>query len=62
MLEDFLDWESRREQKYESDGLRPVAMTGVRVAHSTIQADHLAALEHCLRGGRCRVRGSGLKI
>ena len=28
-LEDFLDWESRQEFKYEFDGSQPVAMTGV---------------------------------
>jgi Uma2 family endonuclease len=61
-LEAFLDWESRQELKYEFDGFQPVAMTGVTVAHSIIQANLLALLVNRLRGHRCRAHGSDLKI
>jgi Uma2 family endonuclease len=61
-LEDFLDWESRQEFKYEFDGFRPVAMTGVTVAHSVIQSNPLGLLFNRLRGHRCRAHGGDLKI
>jgi Uma2 family endonuclease len=61
-LEAFLDWESRQELKYEFDGFQPVAMTGVTVAHSTIQGNLLGLLFDRLRGHRCRAHGSDLKI
>ena len=61
-LDAFLDWESRQEYKYEFDGFQPVAMTGVSVAHSTIQINLTSALASRLRGHRCRVHGSDLKI
>jgi Uma2 family endonuclease len=61
-LEAFLDWESRQELKHEFDGFQPVAMTGVTVAHSIIQANLLTLLVNRLRGHRCRAHGSDLKI
>ena len=61
-LEAFLDWESRQEFKYEFDGFGPVAMVGVTVAHSAIQANLLGLLVTRLRGHRCRAHGSELKI
>jgi Uma2 family endonuclease len=61
-LEAFLDWESRQESKHEFDGYQPVAMTGVTVAHSTIQGNLLGLLFDRLRGHRCRAHGSDLKI
>ena len=61
-LEAFLDWESRQEFKYEFDGFRPVAMTGVSAAHATIQANLIGLLFNQSRGGRCRAFGSDLKI
>ncbi|HME21131.1 MAG TPA: Uma2 family endonuclease [Acetobacteraceae bacterium] len=61
-LEDFLDWESRQEFKYEFDGFQPVAMTGVTVAHSVIQSNLLGLLFNRLRGHRYRAHGSDLKI
>ena len=61
-LEQFLRWEERQERKYEFDGFQPVAMVGVRVAHSTIQRNLITALANRLRGHRCQVHGSELKI
>jgi Uma2 family endonuclease len=59
-LEEFLDWESRQELKYEFDGFQPVGMVGVTVAHSLIQGNLLALSR--LRGHRCRAHGSDVKI
>lgn len=61
-LEAFLDWESRQDFKYEFDGFQPVGMTGVSAAHSAIQPNLIGLLFSRLRGGRCRVHGSDLKI
>jgi Uma2 family endonuclease len=61
-LEAFLEWESRQEFKYEFDGFQPVAMVGVTVAHSAIQANVIGLLFARLRGHRCRAHGSELKI
>ncbi len=61
-LEDFLDWESRQEFKSEFDGSQPVAMTGVTVAHSVIQANLLGLLFNRLRRQAFRAHGSNLKI
>jgi Uma2 family endonuclease len=61
-LEAFLDWEHRQELKYEFDGFQPVAMTGGSAAHSTIQVNLMGLLFNKLRGHRCRVHGSELKI
>ena len=59
---EFLDWEQQQPTKYEFDGFRPVAMTGVSLEHSTIQANLLRTLGNRLRGGPCRVHGSNLNI
>jgi Uma2 family endonuclease len=61
-LEAFLDWEVRQESKFEFDGFHPVGMTGVSAAHSTIQVNLMGLLFNRLRGHRCRVHGSDLKI
>ncbi len=61
-VEDFLAWEQRQELKHEFDGLRPIAMTGGTAAHSAIQANIIHAFVGRLRGHRCRVHGSELKI
>ncbi len=61
-IDEFLDWESRQELKYEFDGFAPVAMTGGTQEHSLIQANLILALGTRLRGGPCRVVGSDLKI
>lgn len=61
-LEAFLDWESRQELKYEFDGFQPVAMTGGTAAHSAIQVNLMGLLFNAMRGHRCRVHGSHLKV
>lgn len=61
-LPEFLAWEQRQELKYEFDGARPVAMTGVTRAHALIQANLTASLKRRLRGTPCDFFGSDLKI
>jgi Uma2 family endonuclease len=61
-LEEFLDWEAKQELKYEFDGFRPVAMTGVSRAHAVIQRNLIVALDARLRGKPCRPFGSDLKV
>ncbi len=61
-LEEFLAWEERQELPYEFDGIRPVARAGGTADHAFIQVNLIAALGSRLRGGRCRVVGSRLKI
>jgi Uma2 family endonuclease len=61
-LEQFLDWEERQEAKYEFNGFEPVLMAGGTEEQAEIQANILAALAARLRGHKCRVLGSDLKI
>jgi Uma2 family endonuclease len=61
-LEAFLDWESRQEVKYEFNGFQPVAMTGGTWSHAAIQRNLIGLLYNRLRGHRCQVFGSELKI
>jgi len=61
-LEKFLAWEARQEQRYEFDGLRPVAMTGGTLEHDRIQVNLIRALGNRLDGKPCRVHGNSLKI
>ena len=61
-LQEFLDWESQQEFKYEYDGTGPVAMTGVSLEHALIQANIIRALGNRLNGGPCKAVGSDLKI
>lgn len=59
---EFLAWEETQDQRWEFDGLAPVAMTGGTVAHEIIQNNLVAALNARLRGTPCRAYGSNLKI
>ena len=61
-LEQFLAWEERQEFKHEFDGFQPVAMAGVRFAHSIIQRNLILAIGSRLRGQRCQIVGSDCKI
>ena len=61
-LEQFLDWEERQEAKYEFNGFEPVLMAGGTEEQAEIQTNILAALRSRLRGHRCRVLGSDLKV
>ncbi len=60
--EEFLAWEERQELRYEFDGLKVTAMVGATQAHALIVATIVIALGVRLRGGSCRVFGSGMKI
>ncbi len=59
---EFLAWEETQEVRWEFNGFKPVAMTGVTVAHDVIQANLVSALNARLRGTPCRAHGSNLKI
>ena len=61
-LEEFLDWESRQEVRYEFDGTQPIAMAGGTAAHTRIQRNLALALGGRLRGKPCEFFGSDLKI
>lgn len=61
-VDQFLAWEERQEQRYEFDGVQPVAMAGGTAAHSAIQTNLIIALGVRLRGKSCRPHGSELKI
>ena len=61
-VEQFLAWEERQEQRYEFGGVQPVAMAGGTAEHSAIQRNLIIALGTRLRGHRCQVHGSELKI
>ena len=61
-LQEFLAWEAAQPAKWEFNGFEPVAMVGVRLAHSAIQVNLLTALRSRLRGKPCRPHGSDLKI
>jgi len=61
-MDQFLAWEERQEQRYEFDGLQPVAMAGGTAAHAAIQRNVLFSLTGRLRGQPCQPYGSELKI
>lgn len=55
--EAFLEWADAREERYEFDGLAPVAMTGGLISHNQILQNMYAALRSRLAGTGCRVLG-----
>jgi Uma2 family endonuclease len=61
-VDEFLAWEERQELRYEFDGFRVIAMTGGSFEHDAIQINLVTALNLRLKGQRCRVHGSNLKI
>lgn len=61
-LEEFLAWEERQELRWEFDGFVPMAMTGGTAAHSAIQRNIYIAIGGRLRGQRCQLYTSDLKI
>lgn len=61
-LEQFLAWEERQEERFEFDGVQPVAMAGGTAAHAAIQVNLITALRNHLRGKPCRPFGSELKV
>ncbi|MBV8094952.1 MAG: Uma2 family endonuclease [Acetobacteraceae bacterium] len=60
-LEEFLDWESRQELRWEFDGFEPVAMVGTTLRHNEIIGNVFLALRQRL-GGRCRVYREGVRL
>ncbi len=61
-LDEFLAWENDQLERFEFDGLQPVAMAGGTAAHSTIQGNLIFVLKSLLRGSSCRAHGSELKV
>ena len=53
----FFDWAGAREERYEFDGFRPVAMTGRTLNHNRISQNLWAALRQRLRGTGCQPFG-----
>ena len=61
-LAEFLEWEDQQGLRYEFDGVKPSAMTGGTVGHTTIQGNLAVAVGGRLKGKPCRFYGSDLKI
>jgi Uma2 family endonuclease len=59
-LDEFLDWERSQEERYEFDGIQPVAMTGGSRPHSRIGTRLVVALAGAVRP--CEVFGPDLKV
>jgi Uma2 family endonuclease len=58
----FLAWAGRQEERYEFDGLHPVAMTGGNAERNRIALNVHVALRQWLRGTRCTPFGPDLGI
>jgi Uma2 family endonuclease len=50
-LEEFLAWEAEQEERYEFDGIQPIAMTGASFAHTLIVTRLIGLLLARLRPG-----------
>jgi Uma2 family endonuclease len=61
-LEEFLSWTGHQEERFEFDGLEPVAMTGGSARHSRITLNVHAALGPRLRGTPCSSFGPDLGV
>ncbi len=61
MLDEFLDWERTQPERYEFDGVQPVAMTGGSVAHARLVRRILRAMEAHLPA-ECEAFGGDLKV
>ncbi len=67
-MEEFLDWERQQEERYEFDGVGPVAMTGGSLRHSALGTRLVEALRQRLRRpcrafrGDVKVRTAGNRI
>jgi Uma2 family endonuclease len=61
-FEQFLDWERRQERKHEFVDGQAIAMAGGTEAHSTIQANLIAAAVPKLRGSGCRPFSSDMLV
>ena len=61
-LGEFLDWERSQPERYEFDGVQPIAMTGGTAAHAFIQRNLAISIGGRLRGQACKFVGNDLKI
>jgi Uma2 family endonuclease len=61
-IERFLAWAGTQDERYEFDGLRPVAMTGGSADHNRIALNVHVALRQRLRGTPCTPFGPDLGI
>jgi Uma2 family endonuclease len=61
-ISEFLAWEEQQELRWEFDGFEPVAMTGGTSEHSAIQRNLSIAVGGRLRGNRCQLYTSDLKV
>jgi Uma2 family endonuclease len=61
-LEAFLAWEEQQELRWEFDGFEPVAMTGGTSDHSAIERNLIMAVGGRLRGQKCQLYTSNLKV
>jgi len=58
----FLAWAATQEERYEFDGMRPVAMTEGNANHNRITTNIHAALRSRLRGTPCSYYGPDLGV
>jgi len=61
-VETFLNWAAQQEERYEFDGLQPVAMTGSSGWHNRIAQNLYLALGSRLRGSPCSSYGPDLGV
>jgi Uma2 family endonuclease len=55
--ERFFEWAQAQDNRYEFDGIQPVAMTGGNMSHSLVTRGLHRALDARLRRGPCRFLG-----
>ena len=60
--EHFLAWAETQEERYEFDGIQPVAMTGGNKRHDVITGNIYTALRSRLRGKPCSNYGPNLGV
>lgn len=60
-LDEFLEWEAEQEERFEFDGIQPVAMTGVSFAHARLVTQLILALGARLRPG-CMPLANDMKV
>jgi len=60
--ERFLAWAETQDERYEFDGIQPVAMTGGNAGHNRISHNIYAALRSRLRGTPCSYYGPDLGV
>ena len=60
-MDDFLAWERSQPERYEFDGVQPVAMTGASFGHARLVARLVVALRTRLRRG-CEAVAGDVKV